>query len=171
MKTSRGHVKENDVEHSYSLAMVGWFLSQFFPHLNGQTVMRYAMVHDIVEVYAGDTFVFAEQSEIDGKKDREQLALNRIKREWRDFPEMLETIEQYEAMSDKESKFVYALDKVMPMLLNILSGGHTWQKEKLSPGRVHNAKKDKVKISPEISAYYDEIYALIEKNPGWFPET
>jgi putative hydrolase of HD superfamily len=170
LKTSSGHVKENDIEHSYSLAMTGWFLSQAFPHLNSSKIIRYALVHDIVEVYAGDTYVFADQSELNSKKAREAEALKRIRKEWRDFSEMLEAIDSYESMSDEESKFVYALDKIMPIILNVVSKGHTWHKEGISLRQLHDVKKDKVKVSAEISQYYDEIYGLLQKNPTWFPK-
>jgi 5'-deoxynucleotidase YfbR-like HD superfamily hydrolase len=171
LKSVRGHEKENDIEHSYTLAMTGWFIAQSFPDLDRNKIIIYALVHDIVEVYAGDTFAFAEKKEIDKKKIREADALQRIKKEWQDFPEMVDTIEQYETMSDDESRFVYALDKIMPTLLNIISDGHTWRTENISLHQPHRIKKDKVIASPEISQYYDEIYALLKVNQAWFPKS
>jgi putative hydrolase of HD superfamily len=47
---------ENDAEHSYALAMTAWFLAPHFPHLDRDEVIRMALAHDLVELYAGDTF-------------------------------------------------------------------------------------------------------------------
>lgn len=169
--SKNSNLLENDVEHSYSLAMTGWYLSQSFSHLDPNKIIVYALVHDIVEIYAGDTYVFGSPDELKSKKSREAKALKRIAKEWRDFPSMVDTIVTYETMSDSESRFVYALDKIMPILMNIISKGHTWQAEGISLDQLHEIKKDKVKLSPEISDYYDEIYNLLKNNQIWFPKS
>jgi len=110
--------KENDVEHSYALAMAGWFLAPYFPHLDESKIIRYALAHDLVEIHAGDTFAYGEQQHIDTKKAREQAAAEQLSREWPDFPDLHEAIRDYEERADAEAKFVYALDKIMPALMN-----------------------------------------------------
>ena len=169
VKTSTGHVKENDIEHSYTLAMVGWYLSDSIPRLNRDLVIRYALVHDVVEIYAGDTYVFADKKSLERKGQREHQALKRIKKEWADFPAMLGSITDYEKRSDEESKFIYALDKIMPIVLNVISEGYTWRKEKVTVQQLHEIKKDKVGVSPEIGQlYFDEIFSILSDNPSWF---
>lgn len=97
---------ENDTEHSYNLAMVGWFLSEYFPHLDRDTVIRYALVHDLVEIHAGDTYVYADQSALDSKAEREAAALEQLEKDWQDFGDLTKTIHAYESKSDDEARFV-----------------------------------------------------------------
>jgi 5'-deoxynucleotidase YfbR-like HD superfamily hydrolase len=53
-----GEHKENDVEHSYFLAMAAWYLAPHFPQIDRDKAIRYALVYDLVETYAGDTNAF-----------------------------------------------------------------------------------------------------------------
>src|SRR4051794_16602057 len=69
---------ENDVEHSYGIAMVGWYLSQYFPKLNRDKILRMGLAHDLVEIHAGDTFSYGDQATLDGKAERERLAYERL---------------------------------------------------------------------------------------------
>jgi putative hydrolase of HD superfamily len=156
---------ESDIEHSYNLAMTAWFLAQYFPHINKDMVIKIALVHDMVEVYAGDTYIFADAKTIATKQDREAAALERLKNEWFDFPDMIRIIEAYETLSTEEAKFVYALDKIMPMMQVYINDGHTWKVEKMTLKMLNDYKKDKVKLSPEISKYYEELYLIVKNHP------
>lgn len=166
---SGGFRHENDVEHSFSLAMTAWFLCAHLPHLNKDLVIRYSLVHDMVEVYAGDTFAFASQAELDGKVERERQALEKLRTEWSDFPDMLDTIESYEKRADDEAVFVHALDKILPMMMNLLSDGYTWQKLGLDLDQLHAKKTATTAASPEVSAYYRDLYEIMRAHPEYFP--
>jgi putative hydrolase of HD superfamily len=120
---------ETDTEHSYTLAMAGWFLAQFFPELDQQKVIQLALVHDLLEIHSGDTWAYAEATVQQGKAGREHIAINKLADEWPDFPEMHSAIEEYEARQSNEAKFTYALDKLMPIVLNYLNQGRAWQHE------------------------------------------
>jgi len=159
---------ENDTEHSYSLTMTAWFLCEYFPHLDRDKVIRYALVHDLVEVHAGDTYVFADAEQLASKAAREAAALQQLKTDWPDFPELVENIHAYESKADAEAKFVYALDKIMPVLLIFIGKGYTWQTEKINLEVLDAIKRDKVALSPEIAAYYDELYELLTKHSHYF---
>ncbi len=110
--------RESDAEHSYQLSMVCWYLNQTRKlKLNNSKLISYSLVHDLVELYAGDTDNYAStQSLKDSKTAREKQSLNKLHRELTDFPELLYTIERYEKKSDHESKFVYAIDKILPFI-------------------------------------------------------
>lgn len=167
-----GHVerRENDVEHSYMLAVAAWYLVQFFPELDHNKVIRYALAHDLVEVHAGDTYTFADDDSIATKKQREHEALTRIKQDWPDFADLTASIEAYEQRTEPEATFVYALDKIMPIVLNFLSEGHGWRKHHVTIDMLHENKKDKVALSPQIQEYYDALMVLLRKNEHYFPK-
>lgn len=156
--------KENDAEHSYQLAMLGWYISSGIPELDSGLVIKYALVHDLVEAYAGDTDVFSKDPEAHAsKKDREEEAAKRIKEEFPEFSELHKLIEEYERKENAESRFVYALDKLLPALNIYQDGGRTWQQRGISFEMVVEEKKCKMAVSPEVTAYFDEFVSLIER--------
>lgn len=159
------YIRENDTEHSYNLAMTAWYLSEYFPDLDQTTVIKTALVHDLVEVHAGDTYIYADQATLATKAEREAAALQQLKKDWADFPGMLSCIENYEHRATAESRFVYALDKVMPVMLIYGNEGKTWQEEGITVKQLHGAKFNKVSVSPEIEPYYHELRKILLASP------
>ena len=107
---------ENDAEHSYQLAMLARFVvTDNTLDLDIHKVLMYALVHDLVEVHAGDTFAFTKDETLRAsKKEREGAALEQIKKDFPQFTSLTDAIQNYEDKIDPESKFVYALDKIIP---------------------------------------------------------
>lgn len=156
---------ENDVEHSYSLAMLAWYIldTEKLP-LDRDRVFRYALAHDLVEVYAGDTYLYSEDEELlASKPERERLAAKRLLAEFPEVPEMHAAISGYVTKEDAESRFVYALDKIEPMIKIYLDGGRTWKEKGITLDMAYKSKKDKVALSPEIQPYFDKLMALLKK--------
>lgn len=159
---------ENDTEHSYNLALCAWFLVQYFPNLDRDKVIRFALVHDLVEIHAGDTYIFAEQTALDTKRQREHEALCKLEHDWPDFPDLIAEMKAYESHESEEAKFVYALDKIMPLLVIFLAEGYTFQKTGVTLDLLHENKHQKVAVSPEIKPYYDQLYELFRQRPHYF---
>lgn len=158
--------QENDVEHSYQLAMMGWYIvqSQKLP-LNTNLVVKYGLLHDLVEVYAGDTYVYDPDPQRHATKvEREHQALEKLKIEFAEFPEMSELIEQYESRADEESKFVYALDKLIAPINIYLDHGRSWNKQKVTLQQILDYKTPKVEVHPEVKKYFDELIQLVIKD-------
>lgn len=156
---------ENDTEHSYNLAMTAWYLAAYFPELDRDTVIRLALVHDLVEIYAGDTYVYGSSEELASKPAREHAAMQRLHAEWPDFAEMNEHIAAYEDRQSPEARFVYALDKIMPLMQIYINAGYTWKKHAITVAMLHEVKRDKVAISPEIEPYYTALRELLLESP------
>jgi len=131
-------ILENDAEHSYTLALTAWFLCEYFPELDRDLVIRIALVHDLVEIHAGDTYIYAAPSVIATKDGREVAAFATLKDEWADFPEMLEHIQEYKKRESPEARFVYALDKIMPIMQIYIHDGYTWKQEGITPERLES---------------------------------
>lgn len=161
-------VYENDTEHSYNLAMTAWFLAEYFPHLELDKLIRYALVHDLVEVHAGDTYIYGSEADLATKHEREEAALAKLREDWSDFPALTQAIETYESRESEEAKFIYALDKIMPMLQIYIHDGHTWRQEGITAQRLDVVKRDKVAVSTEINDYYEQLYDLLLKNEHLF---
>ena len=108
---------ENDAEHSYELAMVAWYLNNCFElGLDTNLLLKYALVHDLVETKTGDFDGFMHSGDKDFEKKKledEYRGFELLKSEFTDFPEMLQSIEEYEEKLNQEAKFIYALDKLV----------------------------------------------------------
>ncbi|MDP3902021.1 MAG: HD domain-containing protein [bacterium] len=162
---------ENDIEHSYRLAMLGWYIIDAHKlSLDKNLVLKYALLHDMVEVYAGDTFVFSQnQKEHESKKHREDEAAKKLEKNYPDFTDAHRLIKQYEAKNDKESRFVDAIDKLDPMISIFLDNGRTWKEKNITIDMIIEYKKEKVAVSPEIEAcFYEFIDLLKEKEKEMF---
>lgn len=161
--------RETDTEHSFHLAMLAWYLSTHYPHLDQSKVVQYALAHDLVEIYAGDVMAIGrtvEQQRI--KEQREKEALARLENEWPDFPSLIETIKEYEDGQTPESSFVRALDKIMPMMHQLLSAGKTWKKLDVRRSDVIKNKDEKTAHSKEIHAIWKVLRDEIQAHDDWF---
>ncbi len=155
---------ENDSEHSYHLAMLAWYIvSAEKLSLDRDLVLKYALVHDLVEVYAGDTYVYTTDTKHkENKVSREHRALVRLKKEFPLGEDILTLVDQYEKREDRESRFVYALDKIQPVIQIYLDSGRIWKEKDVTWEMLFEYKKDKVALSPEVQPYFDELMALLK---------
>lgn len=159
---------ENDVEHSYFLAMAVWFLAPHFPRLDADKMLRLALAHDLVEIHSGDTFVYGDQKHIDTKPKREQAALQILEQEWPDFPEMTASVREYAERQTPEAQFVYALDKLLPPMINYLASGKVWQEHNVSLEMFRAEKEKKIPADSPMYPYYQEILAFLKSQPELF---
>jgi putative hydrolase of HD superfamily len=122
--------QENDAEHSWHFAMMAMVLFEYAENngINLNRVIRIALVHDLVEVYAGDTFAY-DTAGSKSKEMREKEAADKL------FalppPEQGREIralwDEFEAMETPESLYANAIDRFQPLLHNYMTDGHTWQ--------------------------------------------
>lgn len=155
--------QENDVEHSYLLAMLAWQLAEVLaPALDRAKVIRYALVHDLVEVYAGDVFFYDTHSHAaQHKAEREHAAMMRLVSEGVLGADICASLVAYEARNDDEACFVYALDKVIPIMTIYLDGGRTWKTCGVTIADLVRLKRDKVACSPVVLAFFDELVEVL----------
>jgi putative hydrolase of HD superfamily len=130
---------ENDAEHTWHLVLMALVLQEHAnePDLNLLRVMKMLLVHDIVEIDAGDTFAYDEKGQED-KQEREQKAADRLfgllPDEQRD--EVMALWHEFEAHETPEAKFALALDRLHPMLLNFHNEGQSWRENGITADRV-----------------------------------
>lgn len=158
---------ENDSEHSYQLAMVAWYLIETdkLP-VNKDKVLKYALVHDLVEVYAGDThFYYGDKKK---KSVREKKALQRLKKALPQFADMGRLISNYENKKDKESRFVHALDKLLPILNIYLDKGRTWKSDGITQAMLISNKTPYFADSPQLSEYFNQLIKRFKRNKSLF---
>lgn len=161
---------ENDAEHSFQVALVAWYIANSNNlNLDIGKILKYSLVHDLVEVYAGDTFAHTKDKALkESKAAREKAALDKIISEFPEFSDIYSLIDDYENRIDDESKLVYAVDKVMPPMNIYNDKGRSWRKHKVTLDMIKNEKKEKVKVSKDIESYWNKFLEKLEVNPDLF---
>lgn len=149
---------ENDVDHSYALAMTCWYLApKIAPELSLEKIFKYALAHDIVEIYAGDTFVFDQTGAVDTKHERENQALAQLRNEWVDFTEMTDSADDYMQKTNEEAKFVKAIDKILPLIVIEQGEGVLfWNRHDITLA-MEIENKVSIKISEPVAPYYESV--------------
>jgi putative hydrolases of HD superfamily len=133
-----GQRPENSAEHSWHLALMVVLLSEYADHaFNVAHAIKMALVHDVVEIDAGDTFCYDDQACLD-KDEREQRAADRL---FAVLPpeqgaELRALWEEFEAAATPESRFANAMDRLQPLLLNYYSQGQSWREHGVTRERI-----------------------------------
>lgn len=134
-----GSRRENSAEHSWHLAMMAMVLAEHAPDggLDVGRIIRMVLLHDIVEIDAGDTFAYDDKGHED-KAEREERAAARL---FGLLPEDQRTEfaalwREFEERATPEAKFASALDRLQPMIHNYLTEGHAWQKHGVTARQV-----------------------------------
>jgi putative hydrolase of HD superfamily len=133
-----GTRKENDAEHMWHLALMAMVLAEYSPSaLNVRRVMGMVLVHDLVEIDAGDAFVY-DVAARQAAAQRELAAAERIfnilpadQAEW-----IRDLWDEFEAKQTAEARFAGALDRLQPMLMNATAGGGGWAEHGIHADRV-----------------------------------
>jgi len=152
---------ENDAEHSWHLAMMALILQS---HANQEIdllkVMKLVLVHDIVEIDAGDTFAYDTAGSVD-KYDRELDAAKRIfgMLPAEQAKELMDLWLEYEARETKEAQFASALDRLQPLIHNHQNEGDTWQKYSITEQQVLKRNQEIAAGSTTLWEYAQSIIA------------
>jgi putative hydrolases of HD superfamily len=134
-----GSRRENTAEHSWHLGIAALVMTQFATEpIDVGTAVAMALIHDIVEIDAGDTFAYDEAAAAASKRAREEAAADRL---FGLLPAAIgdrfrELWEEYERGDTPEARYVMAVDRLAPMLLNLAEGGSTWREYGITRSRV-----------------------------------
>lgn len=166
-KIADGSRYENDAEHSWHLMLMAVMLLEHAnePAIDVLKVMKMLVIHDIVEIDAGDTFAYDDAGHED-KMEREQLAADRLfgllPEDQRD--ECMALWHEFEARETNEAQYAAALDRLQPMMLNYQNKGDTWQKHGITSDRVLERNKPIADGSESLWDFAKEMVAeAVEK--------
>jgi putative hydrolases of HD superfamily len=161
---------ENSAEHSWQIALMAASLAQYAePPVNVDRVIAMLLVHDIGEIDAGDTMVFVEG----GWEQRKAAELAAVTRIFGLLPEaqgaaFLTLWQDFEEAKTPESRFAHAVDRAMPVLINLANHGGSWREHNISYERVV------ARVGPEVKAgcpaLWDYLAARLEavRDQGYF---
>ena len=154
---------ENDAEHSWHMAVMAYLLKEYAnEEIDIAKVMLMCLIHDIVEIDAGDTYAYDAEN-LKTQKAREDAAKERIfsilpEEQAREFMEIFDEFEAYET---PESKFAHAMDNIQPLILNDSNNGGDWRAHSVTVEQIYG-RQSKTKLGSErLFEVTDEI---IKKN-------
>lgn len=152
--------RENDAEHSWHIAVMALLFEEYVSEpVDIGHVVKMCVVHDLIEIYAGDTFAY----DVEGNKskaEREEKAADRL---FALLPEeqgayIRALWEEFDGMETADSKYAACLDRIQPFFHNTLTEGHTW---------VESGTTDRAAVEKRMSIvkkFMPSVYPWVEKN-------
>jgi len=150
-----GSRKENDAEHSWHLAMMALLMNEYANEkIDVLRVISMVLIHDIVELDAGDTYAYDEAGNAT-KRERELAAAERI---FHILPEdqakyLYDLWEEFEDAITSESKFAHTLDNIQPLMLNDATGGKAWKEHRVKLSQIMKRQKKTKEGSEQMWEY------------------
>lgn len=161
--TKRG---ETDAEHSWHLALYAMTLAEYAPSgTDIDRAIKLCLTHDLVEVYAGDTFCYDAAGNAD-KNERETAAAQKLFSMLPlDQKEEFETLwQEFEENATNEARFANALDRMQPFLLNAETDFHTWHLNEITDQMVFQREAPVREFFPDVYRYVEEcVQAAIDR--------
>lgn len=160
---SDGVRKENDAEHSWHLALMAILLQEHSnQELDVLKVITMVLIHDMVEIDAGDTYAYDEAAHAT-KREREVAAADRIfgilpadQKEY--LRQLWEEFEEYETV---EAKFAHMLDNFQPLMLNDATDGHSWVEHGVKKSQV---LKRNARTAEGSEVIMNEVRKIVDKH-------
>ena len=154
---------ENDAEHSWHMAVMAYLLREYAnEEVDIAKVMLMCLVHDIVEIDAGDTYAYDTEG-LKTQKAREDAAKERIfsilPKEQKE--EFIALFDEFEAYETPESKFAHALDNLQPLMLNNSNNGGDWRAHQVTAEQVYQ-RQGKTKLGSQ--KLFELTDSIIQEN-------
>lgn len=155
--------RENDAEHAWHMAVMSYLLKEYSNEkIDIARVMIMCLIHDIVEIDAGDTFAYDDKGK-ESQREREEKAADRIfgllPDDQRD--ELRAIFEEFEAQETPEAKFARAMDNIQPLMLNDSNDGSSWKEHNV---RAEQVIKRQERTRPGSEVLYQKSMELVKKN-------
>jgi len=149
--------REDDAQHSWHISIMAVILAEYSnEELDVLKVLKMLLTHDLVEIYAGDTFCYDKEGNMN-KRERETEAANKIfgilEDDKRD--EFRSLWEEFEDMKTPEALFAASMDRLQPMINNLYNDGGTWKKFEVAKEDIYE------RISP-VKYASDELWNYVE---------
>ena len=159
-----GHGRnENDAEHAWHMAIMAYLLREYSnEEVDIAKVMLMCLIHDIVEIEAGDTYAYDTEG-LKTQKAREDAAKEKLysmlpEDQKQEFIALFDEFEEYQTA---EAKFAHAMDNLQPLLLNNSNGGGDWREHQVTAKQVYG-RQTKTRLGSEI--LFDAADRIIQEN-------
>jgi putative hydrolase of HD superfamily len=160
---------ENSAEHSWHISLTAQILHEYaVEKVNISRVMSMLLIHDIVEIDAGDMFAFSAPTDLAEQEDKELAAANRIfgLLPEKQFQSLQQLWIEFENAETIDARFAKAMDRVLPLLQNMRNEGGSWTRHDIAKSQVLERNKYLKGLAPELWLYVSkQIDIAVEQ--GW----
>ena len=156
--------QENTAEHSWQVALTANILAEYcIVDIDIANVTKMLLLHDVVEIYAGDTFAFAEKEVLGNQHDKEIEALDRLMDLLpKDQCEQFRGVWfEFADVQTNDAKFANVIDRIVPAFQSFNNNGGTWKKYQVPKHKVLERNKYLKEIAPKLREY---LLEQIESN-------
>ncbi len=171
-KVTDGSRRENDVEHSWHLAVMTMLLAEYAAEpIDVLRTVKMVLIHDIVEIDAGDTFIYSTAAR-DAAEEVERAAADRLFGMLPDdqASEFRALWDEFEAGVTPESRFARALDRLQPTMLNYANKGGPWREHKITAEQVTSLNIPVLlQGAPKLAEFAEKLF-LDAQEKGYFHE-
>lgn len=156
--TGKGR-KENDAEHSWHMALMAYLLREYSnEEIDITRVMLMCLIHDIVEIDAGDTYAYDAKA-LSTQHKREEEAKERI---FSILPEdqakeLMALFDEFERNETAEARFAHAADNLQPLILNNSNNGEDWKEHDVAAEQIYERQKKTALGSEKLFEITDRI--------------
>ena len=160
---SGGGRRENDAEHAWHMAVMAYLLREYAnEEVDAGRAMLMCLVHDLVEIYAGDTYAYDEEGQ-KSKQERESAARDAL---FGMLPEdqgreLAALFDEFEACETADARYVHAMDNLQPILLNDSNDGADWREHNIAAEQVYERQRTTKMGSDTL---YEVVSGIIEKH-------
>ncbi len=162
-----GSKRENDAEHSWHFALMAMVLYEYADQtkVNLYRVLKMALIHDLVEVYAGDTFAYDDKGNADKEMREEEAAQKLFSLLPEDQHHEIRNLWiEFDQMETEDAKYAAAIDRLQPFINNYLTKGHTWKLGNVTSDKVYKRMDTVRTAAPALWPFVCEtIDKAIEK--------
>lgn len=155
--------KENDAEHAWHMAIMAYILREYAnEEVDITKVMLMCLIHDIVEIDAGDTYAYDAEG-LKTQKAREDAAKQRIFSMLPDDQktEFISLFDEFEQAESAEARFAHSMDNLQPLLLNNSNGGSDWIEHGVRADQVYGRQQG---TRPGSEILYELTDKIIKEN-------
>jgi putative hydrolase of HD superfamily len=152
--------QETDAEHAWHMAVMVMLLSEYSnEEIDVLKTMKLCLIHDLIEIYAGDTYAYDQKGNAD-KREREVAAADRL---FAMLPHdqgtmMRDLWEEFESGETPEARFANTMDKIQPLMLNHSTGGKSWVEHGIHHQQVYHRNQTTAKGSETLWEFAEENF-------------
>ncbi len=151
--------RENDAEHSWHITVMAMLFEEYAKEpVNVARAVEMCVVHDLIEIYAGDTFAYDVKANADKAKREEEAADKLFAQLPQEQGKMLRDLwEEFDAMETSDAKYAACMDRLQPFMHNSLTEGFTW----VESGTNRSSVEKRMAV---IKDFMPEVYKWIDEN-------
>jgi len=164
--------QENSAEHSWQITLAGLLLQEYAEQpIDINRVIKMLLIHDIIEIDAGDLFAFAESKDHEEQSVKEEKAAKRLFGLLPDsqHKEYQDLWFEFEAAESNDAQFAKSIDRILPLILNMQNNGSSWVKHKVAQSQVLARNNYLAFIAPKLWEYVVAQTNIAVAN-GWLIE-